>query len=232
MESSICTVVVLPLVPVTASHGAGAPSGPAPRSRQASSTSPHTGTPSARAWAMRGADGFHPGETTSRSVSAGRVVVVPGPRRTSAPSTPRSSAFSCRSCPPTDSSTAITEAPRWVRLSATANPLTPKPATVARTSDQSSWRRRALTSRVMASCDGDPAGVEDAQTGGDAEAGDDPEPDDDRDLLPAEQLEVVLERCHPEHPVAGSDPEDLAHQRGSSRQLEEADLQHHRQRDH
>ena len=42
IEVSICTVVVLPLVPVTVSQGA-APS--CARSRQASSTSPHTGMP-------------------------------------------------------------------------------------------------------------------------------------------------------------------------------------------
>lgn len=41
MEASIWTVVVLPLVPVTASQGAAS----GPRSRQASSTSPQTGTP-------------------------------------------------------------------------------------------------------------------------------------------------------------------------------------------
>src|SRR5690606_11490679 len=43
--SSISTVVVLTLVPVTASHGAGRPAGPSTRRRQASSTSLHTGTP-------------------------------------------------------------------------------------------------------------------------------------------------------------------------------------------
>ena len=41
MASSMCTVVVLPFVPVIASHSAAS----GRRSRQASSTSPHTGTP-------------------------------------------------------------------------------------------------------------------------------------------------------------------------------------------
>ena len=43
--ASICTVVVLPLVPVTASQGAGCSGS---RSRHASSTSPQTGTPRSR----------------------------------------------------------------------------------------------------------------------------------------------------------------------------------------
>ena len=42
IDSSMSVVVVLPFVPVTTSHGAGVR---APRSRQASSSSPHTGTP-------------------------------------------------------------------------------------------------------------------------------------------------------------------------------------------
>ena len=45
IASSMCTVVVFPLVPVSASHGAA----PGPRSCQASSASPHTGTPCAAA---------------------------------------------------------------------------------------------------------------------------------------------------------------------------------------
>ncbi len=78
MESSIFTVVVLPLVPVTTSQGADRPSGPASRSRQASSTSPHTGTPRAAACVSSGASGRKPGEVTSRSTSSGSVAVAPG----------------------------------------------------------------------------------------------------------------------------------------------------------
>ncbi len=64
IEVSICTVVVLPLVPVTVSQGA-APS--CARIRQASSTSPHTGTPASAAATSSGWSGRHPGEVTTRS---------------------------------------------------------------------------------------------------------------------------------------------------------------------
>ena len=43
-----------------------------------------------------------------------------------------------------------------------------------------------------------PLGVEDAEPKATTEPGDDPEPDHHRDLFPPEQLEVVLERRHPE----------------------------------
>src|SRR5699024_8351621 len=46
-------------------------------------------------------------------------------------------------------------------------------------------------------------GVEEADAGDDAECGDDPEPDHDRHFRPALELEVVLQRRHPEHPFAG-----------------------------
>ena len=140
IASSIWTVVVLPLVPVTHSHGA-AVSGS--RSRQASSTSPHTGMPRAAAWASSGAVGFQPGEVTTTSTSSGSVAVEPGPRRISAPSTWSRVASSSR--PSAFSSRATTRAPRWVRLSAAAKPETPKPATTARTPDQSSRRPRSST---------------------------------------------------------------------------------------
>ena len=79
IASSICTVVVLPFVPVTASHGAGCSGS---RSRQASSTSPQTGIPRSTAWASNGAEGDQPGEVTTRSTSSGSSAVEPGPRRT------------------------------------------------------------------------------------------------------------------------------------------------------
>ena len=91
IDSSMPTVVVLPLVPVTASQGTC-------RSgrliRQASSTSPHTGMPRSAAWASSGADGRQPGEVTTRSTSSGSWVVAPGPRRTSTSSISRTVAFS------------------------------------------------------------------------------------------------------------------------------------------
>ncbi len=54
---SIDVVVVLPLVPVTTSHCRGGPNRPERSSRQASSTSPQTGTPAAAAAAGIGAAG-------------------------------------------------------------------------------------------------------------------------------------------------------------------------------
>ena len=80
IDSSIWTVVVLPLVPVTASHGAA----PRPaRSRQASSTSPHTGMPAAPRRRAAGSCGASPGEVTTSSVPAGRPAPCSGPSRTS-----------------------------------------------------------------------------------------------------------------------------------------------------
>jgi hypothetical protein len=81
-------VVVLPLVPVTASQGAA----PGPRSRQAISTSPTTSIPAAAAAANSGEEGFQPGEVTTSPVPSGRVSA--SPRRTVMPSAARASAFS------------------------------------------------------------------------------------------------------------------------------------------
>src|SRR6478609_9464467 len=74
------TVVVLPLVPVTVSHGA-APS--RARMRQASSTSPHTGMPAVAAASISGSCGGTPGEVTTSSVPGGGSATCSGPRRTS-----------------------------------------------------------------------------------------------------------------------------------------------------
>ena len=70
------TVVVLPLVPVTVSHGA-APSWA--RMRQASSTSPHTGMPAVAAASMSGSCGGTPGEVTTSSVPGGGSTTCSGP---------------------------------------------------------------------------------------------------------------------------------------------------------
>ncbi len=131
---SICTVVVLPLVPVTASHGAACAGS---RSRQASSTSPQTGMPRSRAATSSGALGGNPGEVTTTSTSSGSLVVAPSWMSTRPPSTSSSSAFSSSSSL-ARSVRARTCAPMWIRLSAAANPDTPNPATTARTPDQSS----------------------------------------------------------------------------------------------
>ncbi|CAM5528815.1 hypothetical protein SALBM311S_02256 [Streptomyces alboniger] len=90
IEASIWTVLVLPLVPVTASQGA-ASRPPRPRSRQASSTSPQTGTPACTAAANSGLSGFQPGVVTMSSVPCGRV--APSPRRTVMPRASSSAAW-------------------------------------------------------------------------------------------------------------------------------------------
>ena len=69
MASSMCTVVVLPFVPVTASQSAAS----GRRSRQASSTSPHTGTPRTDAVTSSGCVGRSPGEVTTRSTSGNSI---------------------------------------------------------------------------------------------------------------------------------------------------------------
>src|SRR5918998_479543 len=65
--------------------------------------------------------------------------------------------------------------------------------------------------------DGEPVGVEQAQPEGDRHPGHQPEADDHRVLGPAGQLEVVVQRGHPEHPAAGG--------------AEEGHLDDHRERD-
>src|SRR5471030_3190637 len=63
-----------------------------------------------------------------------------------------------------------------------------------------------------------PLCIEHAEAERDREAGEYPEPDHDRDLSPALQLEVMLQRGHLEHPPL--------------RHLEVADLDDARHRDH
>src|SRR4051812_3837021 len=195
MASSICTVVVLPLVPVTASQGAGCSGS---RSRHASSTSPQMGTPRSVACTSRGDVGVQPGEVTTRSTSAGSTAVDPAPTRTVAPRVSSRVACSRRS-PVSDSSSAVTWAPRKVRLSAAAYPETPKPATTTRTPLQSLVRPRSGGTVMPTfpwdrwSNSGDPLGVEDPQPRGHEDPGDQPEADHDRDLLPAHHLEMVVQ---------------------------------------
>ena len=68
-------VVLLPFVPVMATTGTSS------RSRQASSTSPTTGTPARRAAAMPGSVSGTPGETTTRSAEVKSALVVPAQRQ-------------------------------------------------------------------------------------------------------------------------------------------------------
>src|SRR6185312_7414878 len=117
IDSSIRTVVVLPLVPVSASQGGGF----GPRSRQASSTSPITSTPAAAAAVSSGASGRQPGETTSRSVPAGGACApsaIVAPPAASAPVRVDAAR-----------STTVTVAPSRSSTRAAASPDAPAPAT-------------------------------------------------------------------------------------------------------
>ena len=120
IDSSIRTVVVLPLVPVSASQGGGF----GPRSRQASSTSPITSTPAAAAAVSSGASGRQPGETTSRSVPAGGACApsaIAAPPAASAPVRVDAAR-----------STTVTVAPSRSSTRAAASPDAPAPATTTR----------------------------------------------------------------------------------------------------
>ena len=114
-RSSILTVVVLPFVPVRASHSGA----PGRRSRQASSTSPTTSTPAAAAATSSGLSGRQPGLVTTSAVPSGGALSA-STRRPSARS------GSARSSLP---SATTTDAPRSRRARAAAVPLTPAPAT-------------------------------------------------------------------------------------------------------
>ncbi|SII94473.1 Uncharacterised protein [Mycobacteroides abscessus subsp. abscessus] len=125
IDSSIVVVVVLPFVPVIASHFASL----VPRMRQASSTSPMTGIPAAIAAASTGCSGFQPGEVTTRSNRpSGRSATAAGPRRMSTSKTSRISVFSLRSRVVSPSMT-TTSAPRSPRWTAAGKPVTPSPVT-------------------------------------------------------------------------------------------------------
>ncbi len=145
IAASMVTVVVLPLVPVTVSHGAAPVAG---RIRQASSTSLHTGTPAPAAPASTGWSGRQPGDVTTRSAApsptAGRASAAPAPRRTCAPRVSRMTARS-RWAGPSPASTTTTRAPRSTRASAAAKPDAPMPATTTRRPAQSAppWVRPA-----------------------------------------------------------------------------------------
>ena len=117
IASSIRTVVVFPLVPVTASHGAA----PAGRNRQASSTSPITSIPAAAAAASSGASGRHPGEVTTSAVPAG------GACAPSASTAPAAASVPVRS--DATRSATVTRAPSPSSARAAASPDAPAPAT-------------------------------------------------------------------------------------------------------
>ena len=122
MRASIRTTVVLPSVPVTASHGGAS----GPRSRHASSTSPITSTPVLTAASSSGAVGRQPGDVTTSSASGGSV--SPSPSRRVTPGT----AARVRRPSSSRASTRVTCAPRSASTRAAARPEIPAPATQTR----------------------------------------------------------------------------------------------------
>ena len=186
-------MVVLPLVPVTASQGGGGRRGP--RSRQASSTSPMTSTPAAAAAAKSGLSRL-PARRGDDQVGALGAASRASPSRTVTPLAPASVGGARRGArSPSPPSTTVTRAPRPARARAALMPLTPSPATVMCCPARSAPRRGHLLGR--------PSCVEEAEADDHAHALDDPEADHDKDLGPALEFEVVLERRHPEDALAG-----------------------------
>ncbi len=122
IDSNIKVVVVLPSVPVTTSHSGA----PGRRNRQASSGSPHTGTPDFAAATSNGASRRQPGEVTTSCASSGKV--SPSPTRASTPSA-ASSLAAATSDGPDRASTTTTFAPSPASARAQAAPETPMPAT-------------------------------------------------------------------------------------------------------
>src|SRR5690554_1119624 len=195
-----CTVVVLPFVPVTASQGAGVPT--LSRSRHASSTSPHTGTPDPSAQRISGWLGGNPGEVTTRSgAKSERSSVLSAPRSRVTSPAPITVSSSERWGSASDANTS-TSAPSSTRVSATENPVTPSPSTATLSPRQSACQ---LVSAAI--CAGDfivdsqsarqPFEVEEPDTKRDEQSGDDPEAHHNRHLTPALHLKVMVKGTRP-----------------------------------
>jgi hypothetical protein len=159
-----------------------------------------TSTPARRARTSSGASGRQPGRGDDQRRAGGG---------TSAPTTGKPSARS-GSARSSLASATVTRRPRSRSTRAAAAPLTPAPrpgrAGPVGATGRAHGQRAA----------GEVLGVEDAEAEGDGQPGDDPEAHDDGVLDPAGELEVVVDRRHVEHPLAG--------------QLEDADLDDHRDR--
>ena len=134
IASSIPVVVVLPFVPVTASHTGG--SGASAPIHHASSGSPTTGTPAAAAAATSGWSGRRPGPVTTSRVPAGRSSPAPA----TAPSGRSASAAGF-------ASTTVTRAPSSTSAAAAASPEIPAPATSTGASTSSGSFTRRCPSR-------------------------------------------------------------------------------------
>src|SRR5262249_39253116 len=201
IASSIRTVVVLPFVPVTASHGAAE----APRSRQASPASPINSPPAACAAIGSGWVGGTPGVTHTRSAPGG------------------SDSTSPRKCAPAASSEVT---PSGVRRSASSTRAPRSSSARAALSPASATPYTTTVRPASSSAMADELGVEQAHPECDSDTGDDPEPDDDRDFLPPRHLEVVVQRRHPERTASGAgSPAGVLEPAG----LDEAGQGHHRE---
>src|SRR5262249_52950895 len=179
-------VVDFPFVPVIATMR--------PRSqREASSSSPMTGTPALRAFATTGCSGGTPGLITIKSASANVSARCP-PSSSATPSWRSGSAAGASGCV----SDNVPRAPRFASSSAAAMPLLAAPATVTRFPFTSGSRAPsheppATTSPELQRCEAE-------QREDDSH---DHEPADDLRLAPPALLEVVMERRHLEHALAG-----------------------------
>src|SRR5580658_8266160 len=218
-------VVDLPLVPVMATNGASGAW--RRRSRQNSSISPITSTPACRAASTlqcgKGWVSGAPGVSTSAAKFAHETL------RKSAVTKPAFAASASCAAP---SSPAITSAPpaRKAWQLASPDPPSPNTATVLPAKEvtgimtRPSFRNDDGTKFPKASPQ-----LQRRKTGQRQHHRDDPEPDDDLRFGPAQLLEMVMQRRHPEDSLAGELERDHLHDHRDRLQHEQtAD---HRQHD-
>src|SRR5688500_1265343 len=192
MWQMMAVVVDFPLVPVTPTTRCG---GSEARAKANNSMSPMTGTPARRAysaigWRLSGT----PGDTTTPSK----------PRSTEWSRSPTSALPATAARASSRLSQAITSAPLATSASTLARPERARPRTA--------YRFPAKAGLVIIAS----PQLQGRQAGERQHEADDPEADDDRRLRPAELLEMVVDRRHPEDALAGA--------------LVDQDLDDHRQR--
>src|SRR5438477_5388888 len=203
-------VVVFPFVPVTARYGTR-PS-PAP-----SSHPPQIGMSRSRAHLRTSADGGIPGLVTTSVAPSGWGRSWP-PARIFARSA--STVWRSPSCPRGRASVITTEAPSFASAPAAAIPATPAPITTARSPENvpltTSAPRAGSSSSQASPCD--EVGVEQTDPDRRTEPRDDPEPNDHGELRPASELEMVVDRGHPED--ATTEPTERDHLRDHRERLQ------------
>src|SRR5271163_4528094 len=124
------------------------------------------------------------------------------------------------------SSHSVAVTPSALSAAKTARPVTPPPATsTGAAADSGSSAGSRLTSAAAGG--GQPLAVKQRHPQAAADRGEQPEPDDHGGFGPADQLEMVVERRHPEHPPSSrAEGQDLHHHRDDLRDEQRA--QHHR----